>query len=716
MEANNILAYDPEANNANQITIPLTHPHPNNEFWCWYVSPDDYIGKNTSISNMPFREVNVKITAEYSSGSPSTRTEKIIIKRPPVILVHGLNSDPSMWDCFANTPEYSGTKFNRYRLKIGGQDSYDQNALAILNTSYSQECSIPGVIKDVRKNNIACNQVYYVGHSMGGIVLRYAETNHADKFFCQANYNKGYVNKFVTLDTPHMGSPFANILESKISLIAYLDRWFDFVSGNHFDEFYSRDYNTGFIVDIIPAIKDLRMNLHHINATAYKSHVFGGDMLYGPENLNYYPVDVIKNLGMNPNLRKVFAFLYPNPFDEGNLNGVDKDYIKYGGTSISNSDLIVPLYSQFSGLSQDNSLTTYTVNFHSAATGSPSIEMNSAAQVAALLDEKISSPVWGYLPELKKSSAKINESSISPNIVLDSNYISILSPHNLDTLYIDSVFNVSFSISDTTNLKKIMVLYQDKMIEDTVLQTNYNYSLSVSNNYIDTQKVVVLALYSVNDSTIISGKTIPVYIKSSIDASSMNSKDNIVYLLNGEYYYPDLDLVYETFMGKIGTVGTAIHVNIANSDILSFNNTTKKFTANKEGETYAVIDYKGLKDTVYFVSYASDIVGIKGDDNSMSGVKGPSNYELVQNYPNPFNPTTRIKYSIPFRSNVRIMIYNSLGQLIKELVNKVQEANTYEIDFNASRYASGVYFYSLNATSVDGKQNYRNTKKMILIK
>ena len=94
----------------------------------------------------------------------------------------------------------------------------------------------------------------------------------------------------------------------------------------------------------------------------------------------------------------------------------------------------------------------------------------------------------------------------------------------------------------------------------------------------------------------------------------------------------------------------------------------------------------------------------------------PSQYALFQNYPNPFNPNTSIKYSLPFESNVKLIIYNSIGQVVRELVSEVQQSSIHEINFLSASLSSGVYFYTIHANSIDGKQNYSDTKKMILLK
>lgn len=86
------------------------------------------------------------------------------------------------------------------------------------------------------------------------------------------------------------------------------------------------------------------------------------------------------------------------------------------------------------------------------------------------------------------------------------------------------------------------------------------------------------------------------------------------------------------------------------------------------------------------------------------------NYQLFQNYPNPFNPTTVINFQLSVFSDVKLSIYNTLGEEIAVLVNEQKKPGTYEIEWNASNYPSGIYFYKLAAGE------YSETKKMMLIK
>lgn len=88
----------------------------------------------------------------------------------------------------------------------------------------------------------------------------------------------------------------------------------------------------------------------------------------------------------------------------------------------------------------------------------------------------------------------------------------------------------------------------------------------------------------------------------------------------------------------------------------------------------------------------------------------PQNYSLMQNYPNPFNPSTTIRFDIPKSAFVQLTVYDILGRAQEILVSEQVRAGEYMIKFNAEKYSSGIYFYTLTAG------DFRETKKMILTK
>ncbi|MBL8016320.1 MAG: T9SS type A sorting domain-containing protein, partial [Ignavibacteria bacterium] len=88
----------------------------------------------------------------------------------------------------------------------------------------------------------------------------------------------------------------------------------------------------------------------------------------------------------------------------------------------------------------------------------------------------------------------------------------------------------------------------------------------------------------------------------------------------------------------------------------------------------------------------------------------PVKFELGQNYPNPFNPVTNIRYSVPRQSLVKLVVYDILGREVKTLVNEMRTAGTYEAVFDASQFASGVYFYRMESG------DFTDVKKLVILK
>lgn len=118
-------------------------------------------------------------------------------------------------------------------------------------------------------------------------------------------------------------------------------------------------------------------------------------------------------------------------------------------------------------------------------------------------------------------------------------------------------------------------------------------------------------------------------------------------------------------------------------------------------------DYRsGTNSDIYEVGF--NTTGIIGIENT--GTTNPDEFYLYQNYPNPFNPSTVINYQLPKASNVKLSIYDALGQSVSILVNESQSAGKHQVEWNASSFPSGVYFYRIEAG------DFVSDKKMILIK
>lgn len=88
----------------------------------------------------------------------------------------------------------------------------------------------------------------------------------------------------------------------------------------------------------------------------------------------------------------------------------------------------------------------------------------------------------------------------------------------------------------------------------------------------------------------------------------------------------------------------------------------------------------------------------------------PSVYSLEQNFPNPFNPTTEISFALPVESNVRLAVYNIVGEEVATLVSGTLSAGVHKVEFSGADLTSGVYFYRLEAN------DFTTIRKMILMK
>jgi hypothetical protein len=132
---------------------------------------------------------------------------------------------------------------------------------------------------------------------------------------------------------------------------------------------------------------------------------------------------------------------------------------------------------------------------------------------------------------------------------------------------------------------------------------------------------------------------------------------------------------------------------VENMDIRLMDETGKTINANlKKGEDIVISDA-----TIQKLMVTSELI--------------PAQYALEQNYPNPFNPSTVIEFSLPENvGNVKLSIYNALGEKVAELVNTTLTAGKYQYQWNAQNVATGMYIYELRT------DKFVSVKKMILIK
>lgn len=155
---------------------------------------------------------------------------------------------------------------------------------------------------------------------------------------------------------------------------------------------------------------------------------------------------------------------------------------------------------------------------------------------------------------------------------------------------------------------------------------------------------------------------------------------------------------------------------IVNDNIQKYNNGVVKL-ANYPSRTLVGYIFGGIKvplanfttgtasDRIFKVYVTYSPVGV----NQIS-TEVPSSFSLSQNYPNPFNPNTSIKFNVSKAGNVKLIVFNAIGQEVEQLVNSNLTTGKYEVNWNAANQTSGVYFYKLVT------DNFSEVKKMMLVK
>ncbi len=153
-----------------------------------------------------------------------------------------------------------------------------------------------------------------------------------------------------------------------------------------------------------------------------------------------------------------------------------------------------------------------------------------------------------------------------------------------------------------------------------------------------------------------------------------------------------------------------------------FDPDTLKFYLHTTTDTLYVDTNVETGQTYYYKVSAFDFAGNKSEyspsvsvfittniDDMVSSVV-PERFELYQNFPNPFNPTTKISFALPQRSNVKLAVYNIIGQMVTELINTELAAGYHTIDFDATNFSSGLYFFRIAA------RDFIDVRKMMLLK
>ena len=189
-------------------------------------------------------------------------------------------------------------------------------------------------------------------------------------------------------------------------------------------------------------------------------------------------------------------------------------------------------------------------------------------------------------------------------------------------------------------------------------------------------------------------------LKAMIDSSGFDTTTNISELVAFTSPPPSVASLVTAYWNDplLSSSTTAVGIRVQGDFNFGYSKDTKSFTAGTNSKPLGSL-----------VWVDTTTVGIKEMMNR------PLDFTLMQNYPNPFNPETIIQYTVPYQSEVSLVVYNSLGQVVKALVNGNESSGLHTVSWNGTNEAgqkvtSGIYFYKLSAG------DFSVIKKMTLLK
>ncbi len=649
-----------------------------------YTPPESY-------GNIPGngRQITLVMTDLQNPGAGSNKF-MILLKRPPVVLVHGLWSNPMLWVSggFKDTLAFHGFHVFLADYSTASSATFDPTANSKPGIT-SVRLSILDALSDYHTQSIACAQADVVGHSMGGLMTR-GLVQQPD-YRQLTNYQRGWVRRFVTIGTPHLGSPLAKIIWDNRNLGVSLYSGESTTLGNLLAS-AGMPVDQGAIEGFIPG----STALSHLQQTLVRSHAIVATWAPGASasatTLQTILQIVTKDLSLD--LNSVFG---------------ESDY-----------DLIVGGTSEYGGLQKAAQFTS----FFSSTTHA---EFPPITAVAGEQTESSNPLIMQKVVSLLSSSAPDDftdgfpqplQKPIASPLISAGSYIGEVQKNLTGGLHItapasgtvydhhdSTTITISAEPTGGTSLLRTVILIEG--IGGKVLPVASPYSTSFTlprSAPIGNVRVVALALDSMNS---LLADTSSIFIKAPTTLYGITVQPTQLALTSDNRSQQLLVLGAFNWSGA-----TTIQLNITQG-IRGTTYTPRHGYASvtPDGLVSAVtdgVDTLEVRNSVFAV-----LVGVEVSvgPTALPGVRAlPAHYQVFQNYPNPFNPTTIIQYELPAKAHVNLTVYDILGRRVATLVNDFREAGRYHEVFNGQGLASGLYLYRLQA----GK--FESVKRMLVIK
>ena len=780
MKATVTEGYTTEANGASETTASNAAPL-GGTFWFWYVAPDDFVAERPRDEDARERLVQANLTVTFADGTQETLVQGVKVVRPPLMLVHGLGGSSDTWNNFYYLDDGSRRYFKydtgRFIViatpDLLAYESFAYNSKLLLGPQHRQ--SFYQTLRLLRNHGYAANQVYYVGHSMGGSVARYAIGTGGESlggigisYAREENYGQGYIDRLITLDTPHLGTPWADLVTDV--LIPELNNWKLKIStevvqylvgdvlshGSPLSSFMKRDVG-GLLGQYVPssAVTDLkRYGGETFPETEVPAYLIAGDFWPGKQGVPdaELPPHVWETIRASKQLVNTLNLIYKayRVYATGevkaaleSLEGVSeaKRAIRtlqivlaayYASAVVVDGDLFVSVNSQLAGRpwgessSGKGALVIDAVS-HAILPNRVTQDFEAGNAVFDLLNASIGEggPFLRSIPPSSGSAlagkapgfgANLSTRSLSGTgrqvTVADLADLTILSPQPGSSATAGDVLDLRVSLDDTTGLSYIEVSFQGELYARTTPASIYDFQIPVTGTAVDSQAVAVVALFDRGDSTLVAADHVVLDVAPSSPLQRFEVSPLVTTMEPGSVRRPEYTAIFAESIAELGAGSEGLTAEVEDPSVVAFNPVEKTFEGLNEGETSAVVTYRGLADTLYF-----NVGGLPASPNEVLPVElGPEvrmaeRFVLEGTYPNPFNLEATVRFAVREALPVRVELYNALGQRVAVLYEGTPAAEQMEeVRIDGSRLPSGLYFVRLVGEGISA------TQKVVLLR
>ena len=626
MYATNHSTYSTEAKYAylTDITYTATSNPNAEEYWFWLVAPDDFTDEISTESGE--REIMVEFTINYTDGSSEVIQlyEPIKIVRPALFLVHGLGGDD---DTFLHT-KYSRTSegspyFNSSnewkvirRINIFPYTSLEVNMKLILerigDENYQYDNSIKSVLREMHLLGYANKRVDYVAHSMGGLIGRTAIDNggvwYNPGIGNLKNYGRGYINKFITICSPHNGSYLADFVLDRYNYSPYLLT----IAG--ISTVYDNNNSWYFINGSpSPAVYNLQSGINgfKFGNTVVKNHLIGSDIDPMDTYSDNFLITNIRDIG----LQFLYVFLRP-PFTSIH----DYFYNHYSSEDfLSETDMVVQVSSQLAGAVPMNAVN---ISFSTTDIGNKSMIYGLENQhigiaenekigdrLKVLLNAKIGSGFFSDIiagsPNTQNNLGTTPIISLATSVIdssvtyFDTSHVEIIYPIDSSVILVDSLTDIKIQIKDTSNILRISLFFQLKNFQSYSHDSIQIFESSVSPDPLGKQTIVAIAEYDSLGFTIYQVDTLSVYVSTLDTLDGFYVKPEAVNLNPQQIFLPEYHAVYDNFIGYPQLSSDSLTYMIIDTNVVVYDSVGLRFIAKDTGTTHIIFNYEGYSDTTF---------------------------------------------------------------------------------------------------------------------